>query len=98
MSIEKDVMGKLRGMLDDRMASRLMPKKEDDDAQELREEDGDVNRGAGSEEDVYPGDAANMKEGIPSGDPEKMMFAHDTDEFSAGEREELKKLYTHSGE
>lgn len=92
MGIEKDVMGKLRGMLDDRMAQRLAPKKEDESTEEV----GGV--GAGSEEDVYPNEPADESDGIPSGDPEKMMFGHDTDEFNDGEREELKKLYTHSGE
>ncbi len=92
MGIEKDVMGQLRSMLDDRMASRLAPKKK------APEEEGAVNHGHGSEKDVYPGEVANMEEGIPSGDPEKVMFSHDTDEFSDGEREELKKLYSHSGE
>lgn len=80
MDIKKQVLGNLRGMLDDRLAQRYCQHEV----------------GPGSEKDVYPKPNANMEEGIPQpGAPEKEMRSHADYEFSDSEREDLRRLYSH---
>lgn len=93
MDVRKSVMGNLKKVLNDRISTRYSPKKEETDVGIPEESEG-VNRGEGSESDVYPNPNTGDMSGIPQeGAPEKEMRAHNDPEFSDEERDQLRSLY-----